>query len=253
MLDDKYITLLDDYFDSNLSQAESDELLAEVESNPELKELMGILALIRESVRLAGYRQTIKKIHEDFKKEASQKASENKVVKSNPLRWWLGIAASLTFLLLAGNYWVQNLPDDLFQEKYMAYEIPTMRSLGKEVEIIEEYFKTKNWGAVTKAVSIEETNSKKLFLAGVSYFELGDYSNEEMYLEKVKEINFKSEVKLFGDETDYYLFLSYLKSKKYPEAKSILAQISSDKNHTYYGSFGLGDKIKLFTLALIHP
>jgi tetratricopeptide (TPR) repeat protein len=253
MLDDKYIALLDDYLDGNLSPAESDELLAEVESNPELKELMGILALTRESIRMTGYKQTIKKVHEDVKKEASQNASEIKEVKLNPLRWWLGIAASLTLLLLVGNYWVQSLPNSLYEEKYMAYEIPTMRSSGQEIDKIEGDFKIKNWDSVVKAVSIQETNSEILFLAGVSHFELGDYSNAEIYLEKVKEINVKSEVKLFGDETDYYLFLSYLKSEKYPEAKTILTRISSDPNHTYYGSFGFRDKVKLYTLALLHP
>lgn len=253
MLDDKYIALLDDYLDGNLNQDESEKLLAEVESNPDLKELMGILALTRDSIRQSGYKQAIKEVHEDFKKDEAQNEADAKVVPLKPLRWWLGIAASLTLLLLVGNYWVQNLPNNLYQEKYMAYEIPTMRSADQEIEKIEEDFKTKSWDSVVMSVSLNDTDSKKLFLAGVSYFELQDYSNAEIFLTRVKEINVKSQEKLFGDETDYYLFLSFLKSKKYSEAKSILKQINSDPNHTYFGSFNSGDRFKLFVLGLFYP
>ena len=66
MLDDKYIALLDDYLDGNLSQEEADKVLEEVDSNPELNELRGILALSRDRIRMSGHRESIKEIHREF-------------------------------------------------------------------------------------------------------------------------------------------------------------------------------------------
>lgn len=253
MLDDKYIALLDDYLDGNLSQEEADKVLEEVDSNPELKELLGILALTRDSIRMSGHRESIKEIQREFEREQSNQQPAAKVVKFRPLGWWMGIAATLTLLLLAGNYWVQNLPDNLYQEKYMAYEIPTMRSAGQAEEKLEDDFKNKKWDSVTKSVSLVDQNRKNLFLAGVSYFELEDYSNAQKYLSKIIDINGSETEKLFEDETDYYLFLSYLRSEKYQDAKLLMKKISADPNHTYHDSFDFGDRIKLSAMGVFKP
>ncbi|MCR9016714.1 tetratricopeptide repeat protein [Aquiflexum gelatinilyticum] len=252
MLDDKYIALLDDYLDGNLNQEEADKLLSEINSNPDLKELLDILAFSRESIRMSGHKETVNKIYREFEKKQSNQSPKGKVVKFKPFGWVIGIAATMT-LLLVGNYWVQNLPDSLYQEKYITYEIPTMRSDGDEEKILETHFKNKSWDSVTKGVSIEEPDRKILFLAAVSYFELGDDTNAILYLNKLKEINADSQEKLFEDEIDYYLFLSYLKSENYEAAKSTMAQIVSNPKHTYHGSFGIDDRIKIFALDLFKP
>ncbi|MCH6198974.1 hypothetical protein MMU07_05265 [Aquiflexum sp. LQ15W] len=250
MLDNKYIALLDDYLDDNLSSEETEKVLSEVESNPELKELLGILALTRDSIRMSGHRETIKEIQREFEKKESNLDSISKVVKFKPLGWWIGIAASLSILLLVGNYWVQNLPDNLYQDKYMAYEIPTMRSAGQADDKLQDDFKNKIWDSVTKSVNLEDQNRKNLFLAGLSYFELKDYSNAQQYLSKIKEINDSETGKLFEDEIDYYLFLIHLRSEKYQDARLLMNKISSDTNHTYHDSFDFGDRIKLGALGI---
>ena len=198
MLDDKYIALLDDYLDGNLNQEEADKLLSEINSNPDLKELLDILAFSRESIRMSGHKETVNKIYREFEKEQSNQSPKGKVVKFKPFGWVIGIAATMT-LLLVGNYWVQNLPDSLYQEKYIAYEIPTMRSDGDEEKILETHFKNKRWDSVTKGVSIEEPDRKNLFLAAVSYFELGDVANSQLFLNRLNEINADSQEKLFED------------------------------------------------------
>jgi hypothetical protein len=252
MLDDKYIALLDDYLDGNLNQDETDKLLSEVDSNPDLKELLGILAISRESIRMSGHKETVNKIYREFEKEQSNQIPKGKVVKFKPFGWVIGIAATMT-LLLVGNYWVQNLPDSLYHEKYIAYEIPTMRSDGSEDQNLETHFKNRDWDSVTTGVSIEETDRKNIFLAAVSYFELGNNAMAQLYLNRLKEINADSQEKLFEDEIDYYLFLSYLKSENYQSAKTAMDQILSDPNHTYHESFGLNDRIKIFALDLFKP
>lgn len=253
MLDDKNIALLDDYLDGNLSQEETKKLLEEVASNPDLKELLGILAMTRDSIRQSGHKETIQEIHREFEKEQLNHGSGDKVIKFKPYGWWLGIAASLTLLMVAGNNWVQNLPDNFYQEKYMAYEIPTMRSADQTEEKLADDFKNKNWDAVIKSVSLEDQNRENLFLAGVSYFELEDYSNTQKYLDQIIEINNVEPERLFEDETDYYLFLSYLRSEKYQDAKLLLKKISADPNHTYHDSFDFGDRIKLSAMGVFKP
>jgi tetratricopeptide (TPR) repeat protein len=176
-----------------------------------------------------------------------------KVVKFNPHGWWMGIAASLTLILIAGNYWVQNLPENLYEEKYIAYQIPTMRSNGEEGEELEEDFKNKNWDSVIRSVSLKDNNRKNLFLAGVSYFESGDFTNSLKYLNKLEEINSSSTDRLFEDETDYYLFLNHLKSKNYNKALFFLQKITSDPTHSYHNSFDKKDWVKLQVMEVFKP
>ena len=66
-----------------------------------------------------------------------------------------------------------------------------------EEKILETHFKNKGWDSVTKEVSIEEIDRKNLFLAAVSYFELGDEANAQLFLNRLKEINADSQEKLF--------------------------------------------------------
>ena len=249
MQDDTHIALLDDHLDGNLNKEETDKLISELEENNNLKELLGILAITRESIRSSGYRQTIQDIHQDF----TNNRSEAKIVKFSPLKWWIGIAASLTLILIAGKYWVQNLPENLYEEKYIAYQIPTMRSNGEEGERLENDFINKNWDSVIRSVSLKDNNRKNLFLAGVSYFELGDFTNSLRYLNKLEEINSSSTDRLFEDETDYYLFLSHLKSKNYNKALFFMQKITSDPTHSYHKSFGQKDWVKLKVIEVSKP
>ena len=59
MIDDKNIARLEDFLDNKLSQREKDLLEQELKENTELNELLGLLKISRESIKLGGLKNQI--------------------------------------------------------------------------------------------------------------------------------------------------------------------------------------------------
>ena len=138
MIDDKNIARLEDFLDNKLSQREKDLLEQELKENTELNELLGLLKISRESIKLGGLKNQIQSAHKKYHKNR-----ESKNVKIKPSTWWVGIAASISLILLIGNFWIQKLPSQLIEENYISYEISTMRSTEVPLSELENNFKRK--------------------------------------------------------------------------------------------------------------
>lgn len=246
MIDDKNIARLEDFLDNKLSQREKDLLEQELKENTELNELLGLLKISRESIKLGGLKNQIQSAHKDYHKNRA-----TKVVKIKPATWWIGIAASLSLILLVGNFWIQKLPTQLIEDNYISYEISTMRSSEVPLSELENDFKNKAWASIISAVPQSSKNQSELFLAGVAAYELGDLEIAFTYLGQVIQINQELNEQYFNDEAEYYLSLSLLKSKKYNEANTLIEKINSDKNHGYFGVFTNSDILKLKVLRWV--
>lgn len=246
MIDEKNIARLEDYLDKKLSNKENDLLEQELKESTSLNELLELLKISRESSKLAGLKNQIQSVHKDYHKNRA-----TSFVKIKPATWWIGIAASLSLILLVGNFWIQKLPAQLIEERYISYEISTMRSSEVPLRELENDFKNKAWASILSAVSNSSNNQSALFLAGVAAYELGDFEMADSYLNQVIQVNKEVNQKYFNDEAEYYLGLSLLKSKKYNDASVLFDKINSDKNHGYFGIFTDSDMLKLKFLRWI--
>ncbi|MFD2201360.1 hypothetical protein [Shivajiella indica] len=252
MLDDRYIALIDDYLDGILSQEENEKIEAELKENHELQDLLALLKLTRESIRMSGQKQMIQEIHQNFIEESESIENKEKTIRFKISPWWLGIAASLALLILIGNFWVNTQTDSYFERNYVAYNLPTMRSLESQENEIVNLYKTAEFEKITKIITLNSEDSEALFLSGLSHFELGNYRESAQFLKKVQNLNETktSEARLFQDESDYYLFLTFLKTEDYMEAENYYSRITSQKNHTYHTMIDLQDKVRFSILKL---
>lgn len=246
MIDDKNITRLDAYLDDKLSGEEKNLLLQELKENTALNELLGLLKISRESVELAGLKNQIQLVQKEYLKSRAAK-----VINIKASTWWIGIAASLSLILLVGNFWIQKLPAQLIEDRYISYEISTMRSSENPLSELENDFKNKAWASILSAVPKSSNNQSALFLAGVAAYELGDFENADAYLNQVIQVNQSLSQTYFNDEAEYYLGLSLLKSKKYNDALVLFEKINLDENHIYQGIFTSSDILKLKVLKWI--
>lgn len=244
MLDEKYIGLIDDYLDGILDQQSKESLEKELNESAELRDLLAIIQLSRESIKLSGQKEMISKIHENFKQASTKDTGKSKSFMIKP--WWIGIAASLTLFLLAGNFWVNTQADDFFANHYMAYELPTMRS-GEILENeVEDLYREKDFESVIAKVDLTSDVQSDLFLASLAHIELTNYSTSVQYLRRIQQLNeTKSEPeKFFQEETDYYLFLVLLKMNDIEEADKYFNRITENKSHAFYQSLGSMDKLR---------
>lgn len=252
MLDERYIELIDDYLDGVLSQEETDKLKAELKENQELKDLFALVQLTRESIRLSGQKEIVQRVHKEFINNSDTEKNKGKVVSFKITPWWLGIAASLTLLILFGNFWFKAQTTTLFDENYIAYNLPTMRSAGDMENKITTLYKNGDYKEIIGIVDLNSEDTQLLFLAGMSHFELENYGESAQFLKKVQQLNEKrtNENAFFQDESDYYLFLAYLKTGNLKEADHYLSKIISQSNHTYHGMIGQLDNLKFEILKL---
>lgn len=244
MLDEKYIGLIDDYLDGILDQKEKDSLEKELNESAELRDLLAIVQLSRESIKLSGQKEMISKIHEEFKKGSTEETGKATKLSIRP--WWIGIAASLTLLVLVGNFWINSQADDFFSNHYMAYELPTMRSGESMENDVENLYRENDYESVIANVDISSDVQSELFLAGLAHIELKNYDASVRYLLKIQELNEtkpESE-KFFQEETDYYLLLVLLKTENFEEADIYYKRITENKSHAFHQNLNTMDKIR---------
>lgn len=252
MLDEKYIALIDDYLNGILDPEVKANLENELNDNPELRDLLSIIQLSREGIELSGKKDMIQKIHEEFINENKEVKETKKISQFKITPWWLGIAASLTLLILVGNFWINTQIDDFFEAKYMAYELPTMRSAFIEENQILNSYRNNDHESVISLIDISSDGESNLFLAGLSHLAIGNYEKSAQFLTLIEQINSEkpNEEKLFQDEIEYYLFLLYLKLENLEQANAFYKRIIENENHTYHKSIDTIDKVKFLILRL---
>ena len=189
MLDEKYIELIDDYLDGILSHTENQKLESELKENLELQDLMALIKLTRESIKMSGQKELVQKIHQEFTKDSDDEKIKGKTANFRISPWWLGIAASLSMFILFGNFWVKTKTEDLFNDKYLAYNIPTMRSAEGHENQIATLYKNADFEEVVKITNLYSDDIEVLFLAGMSHFKLENYEESARYLNKILQIN----------------------------------------------------------------
>jgi hypothetical protein len=252
MLDERYIEMIDDYLEGILDQNEKEKLEAELKESQELRDLMALIKLTRESIKMSGQKEMIQQIHEEFIKEPKDEIHTDNPKSFRISPWWLGVAASISLFILIGNFWVKTQTENVFNEKYVAYNLPTMRSTEGIENELTMLFKDADYEAVIEIVDLGSENLNELFLAGISHFEMENYEGSVRFLKKIQEINETKAASslVFQDESDYYLFLAYLKMANLKDADQYYSRITTDKNHTYHKNINLKDKLKFNILKL---
>lgn len=250
MLDDKYIALIDDYLDGNLNQEAKESIESELKENADLRDMMALMQLSREGIRHAGHKELISKIHQEFMDSTGLKEEKTKSFSIRP--WWLGIAASISLLLLAGNFWIKSQADIFYSNHYLLYEVPTMRSGESSLDQVMKLYRDGDFQTVVSLVEKTSNHQAELFLAGISSLELENYKDAAYYLEKVQALNESGDQgeKLFQEESDYFLFLTYVQLRNFGKADIYYARISTNKNHAFRNNLTGLDRLRYLIIRL---
>jgi|GEM_PF-1401312 len=239
--------LLDSYLKGTISPDEVKKLLTEkkVEDSNEAMEMhhAAAVALQRNAVLTQ-----VRKIHTDFvssykKSEANENnnsaASEIKTIRMHTLKWALRVAA--VFILVVGGWFTYTYTTTssvkLYAEIYEPYNLNTERNLVTDItphNMVQE-FKNKNYKAViTIYQSLQSTNNREKFLTAIAFHETGQYRNAINLFEQILAYNTQNNSRLYQDETEFFLALSYLKLKDNKAALSWFRKIYNDPAHTFH-------------------
>jgi len=199
-------------------------------SHAELEEL----SIIREGIRLSALQEKslmLKNLEKEIASndhQVSSKQSRGRIMNLNQV---MAIAASLTLLIAAGLWFVNNsgssTPDELYASHY---EFPAALGVVRGSEAADDYNKalvTYNSKKFEDAISLlnQSDNPRAKFYMGISYLEL---DNPSSAIEQLTDYGLNP----IGDlPYQYFLGLAYLKSGDIAQGKLTLQKIGESQGY----------------------
>ncbi len=229
-------TLLE-YLDNELSVESKRKLEAQMEDNTELQQELEHLVLAKGAVKSYGMKQHISNIHKEMMAEMgdSKTTLKEKGIVRRMVKFSMKIAASVLIgLICLGVYQYTTVSDDkVFNNNYDAYTLNTSRS-ATDNTTIEKLYQEKNYESVINLyAAITDASAKEIFLVGMSFMEIKNYSKAIESFNKVLAINKTNQSTNYMDDAQYFLAMSYLKSSIIKSAYPIFEAIKNNKEHLY--------------------
>jgi tetratricopeptide (TPR) repeat protein len=201
----------------------------------------------RNAIKAQGLKQRVRAIHNEYyprvEEDGQTTTSTGKIVKQafgSPFRMIIRVAARVAaifiFVFLGyGIYeYITTTKNSMFATNFIRYDLSTVTGEAQQNNI-DSLYKQNNYTSVIDAFkSMQKKIPESYFLAGLSYLEIGDANHAIETFRKLQRLNSSSNEKYFGEETDYYLALAYIKNGNIEEAQKQLQLITSDKQHKYY-------------------
>ena len=225
------------YLDNELSGSEKENLEQQLAVDDKLKEELESLKATREAVKIFGLQQKVAGVHQQMMKEMSVPVKKISSARRT-IRFSIAIAASV--VLIAGSiiaYNFYNLSSGkVFASNYHPYELSTVRDMdSSRISPVEEAYREKDYKKVIGFNPAGGFNTiKEIFLAGMSYVELGNNAKAINEFKKVIASNESAKTNLFKDEAEYYLALTYIRDKDYDFALDLLRSIQGDPAQIYH-------------------
>jgi len=225
------------YLDGDLPESEHQELTRQLAADAVLQEQYDSLLQTREAIRQYGLQQQVASLHRQMMQEFSQAPVKKMPQSRRTLRYVLSIAASILLLVVGymGYQFINLSAEKLYSSNYAHYDLSATRGAAPEsVTAADKAYQEGNYREVVRlAATGTDQSSRSYFLAGASALELKDYTGAVSYFNKVLELNRTTGEKKFNDDAEYYLALTYIRTRDLDYALELLNKIKDDPEHTY--------------------
>lgn len=236
--------VLDDLLQKKINREEAGQLLENDQVDDVSAEIDLHFAAAKAVQRYAVLKQ-VQSVHASFlyankaiNVQSVPEVIKPKLIRMQQVKWVMRIAASIIFMIGGWFAYQYNSTSSskLYTEMYQPYNVNTDRGMGeiKTHNMIQE-FKEMNYLAVIKTFeSLGGSNNREKFLAAIAYHETGKYQESANVLSKILLYNKETKTRLYNDEAEFYLALSYLKMKDAASAEPLLEAIRNNPNHTFH-------------------
>jgi tetratricopeptide (TPR) repeat protein len=226
------------YMDGDMSAAERAVTEKMLQEDAAIQERYQYFKEAKRAIRSQGLKQRVMAIHQEYAQEVPSTGNNKaKVVKpSSLLKTWISIAAIfvLVFVGYSTYRYVSTTTDSVYNENFMAYQLPVNRG-NNQADSLNSLYKAGKYNAVINAFNaLQSKDQKAYFLAGQAFLQLDNPKAAIGAFKQVENINNNSTDKYFEQETDYYLALAYIKAGNIEAAEEKLNRITSNKQHLFY-------------------
>jgi hypothetical protein len=245
-MNNKDYSQIDQILDEIMRGISSEEKLADFISDYTSEELINELQLHQAAAAAIQRHEVISQVsgvHQSFfEKRNSFTADESPdgaaFVKRTLKFWWsaaavLIIAPALFFMFV----YITNSPQRLFAAQYQTYRINVDRaSASNNNEFLARHYQDSKYSeTISDFQALTSPGVRDKMIAAFAYMELHDYTAAVPLFEAVIHNNATTGEKLFQDEAQYYLALSYLKTKQFEQSYQLFNKIYVDDEHTFNG------------------
>jgi hypothetical protein len=220
--------LITRYLDGELSPEEEQQFNQRMQNDAAFRLEVESMQLAVESVKYYGTRTKVAAVRQQMKGEVS-KGSVKVIGIRKIARYGLSVAATLffVFIVIEGYQFYKLSSDVVYNDAYISYSTGTR---GEEPQSdIKKAYSNKSYSEVVGLAANRATGDEEKFLVGLSYLELNQPGAAAKWFEVLNndESNFKQ-------DAEFYLALSYLKSKNYDRSLELLENIYNNTTHTYH-------------------
>lgn len=228
--------LLVQYLDGELQGEEKQSLEQQLAADAALRQQFDSLQLTREAVRYYGLKEKVGSIHRQMMKETDTAPVKQIGGGRRALRYALSIAASL--LVLIGGYFAYQFfslsSEKVYSANYQPYEANLLRGDNTPESAADKAYRAADYKEVIRIYQAkEDTTAEATFLSGAAAMRLNDHTKAISSFSALLEANKLKKTKLYNDEAEYYLALSYIHNRDYDYALDLLNKIKEDPAHTY--------------------
>ena len=245
-MNNKDYSQIDHILDEIIKGISSEEKLADFISHYTSEELINELQAHRTAAAAIQRNAVINQVsdvHKTFfeKRKGQEKNSaqdSGRVIKRSFRYWWSAAAILIAIPALAFLFvYATNTSDRLFASQYQAYKMNVDRIPGtvSNETIIRNYQDGKYNEVVKNYGKLASQSVKDKMVAAFAYMELNNYEAAIPLLDGVIRSNGITGNKLYQDEAEYYLALSYLKANRIEQSYQLFNKIYADDEHTFNG------------------
>ena len=245
-MNNKDYSQIDHILDEIIKGISSEEKLADFISHYTSEELINELQAHRvaaSAIQRNAVIDQVSDVHKSFfekRKVHENSLTQNgaRVVKRSFGYWWSAAAILIVIPVLAFLFvYATNTSDRLFASQYQAYKMNVDRTPGAiNNETIIRNYQNGNYNEVVKNYGeLASQSVRDKMVAAFSYMELNNYEAAIPLLDGVIRSNGITGNKLYQDEAEYYLALSYLKANRIEQSYQLFNKIYADDEHTFNG------------------
>jgi tetratricopeptide (TPR) repeat protein len=248
------------YLDGELPQEQMAGLEAAIAANASLQEKLHHLRATREGVRMYGLRQQVQAIHAEMIPPSQTVTRQVEVHSGQPtiparanglghpvrpariafMPRLMRVAAIVVFVLgMVTLYQYLRLSSaNLFTESFHSFSLRETRGAGSTLGLKEAYSKGQTDLVLILFRQSPSPSLEDYFLTGNAFLDLDRPKDAIKCFQQVQKLNQQQQTHILGDDTEYYLAMSYLDNRQAALALPIFEKIHDDPAHLYHDKVG---------------
>lgn len=245
-------TILDRYFEKQIGEDEAIQALQLADVEDPVSTLQGYHAAFV-AVQRFQVAETVASVHRNYMISQAFEPGDSAEIVSVNWRQRFGMllkAASVILILVASWLGYQAISvdnEEAFRKFYQPYTISTQRDAtpSADNDLVNLVRSKKYPEAVQLYQRMRPTSAREKFLGGYAALEASAYEIAIQNFTDILANNRFQSLKLYNDEAEYYLGLTYIKSGHAGKAVPLFQRIHDDPGHTYHERISGWDLFRL--------